>query len=87
MLREARIRELEAARAANHAAGLELPNINREPPAPAERPLPTDVVRFLDGFADPDARAEYAAEARLMLEHEPQLLPDAVIARLMAPVG
>jgi hypothetical protein len=81
---EQRIRELEDALYAKHAAVLELPNINREIAAPAEEPLPTVVQRFIDGFEDPESREEYEAEARRLLRTRS---PDATVAALMAPVS
>jgi hypothetical protein len=81
---EQRIRELEDALYAKHAAVLELPNINREIAAPAEEPLPTVVQRFIDGFEDPESREEYEAEARRLLRTRS---PDATVAALMARVS
>jgi hypothetical protein len=85
-LRDARIRELEDALYAKHAAVLELPNLNREPPAPVEQPLPASVQQFIDGFTEPEVRDEFAEEARHLMVRSPNLSSTDIIARLAGGV-
>jgi hypothetical protein len=80
-VRESRIRELEDALYAKHAAVLELPNLNREPPAPDVAPLPAEVQAFVDGFAEPEARDEFTEEARRLMATT-TLTPRGVVATL-----